>query len=82
MSDLKVVTLNESNFRDPVATLKKIADEIEQGEYGHVGCVGVVVLGNSLEVFGAGEDSAGPSVASVLSAGHIKLVSGMVEHGD
>ena len=34
---LNVVQLYDSNHRDPVATLRRIADEIEAGQYGDVG---------------------------------------------
>lgn len=78
---MKVVTLHESNFRDPVATLRVIADQIEAGKYGEVGCVAVAVLGDTLEVFGAGVDSEAPSVAMTLHAGFMRLVRSIEEHG-
>lgn len=78
---LKVVTLQESNFRDPVATLRNIADALEQGEYGDVGCVAVALLGDTMEVFGAGPDSEGPSVALLLHAGFMRLSQAVEEHG-
>lgn len=77
----EVVILQESNYRDPVATLRLIADEIEAGEYGEVGCVGIAILGNTLEVFGAGPDSDGTSVAAVLHAGFMRLVGAIERHG-
>ncbi len=43
--ELKVVTLYESNFQDPVATLRKLADDIESGKYGDVASLGVVLAG-------------------------------------
>ena len=79
--DLRVVTLYESNYRDPAATLRKIADEIDAGEYGEVGCLGVVLLGDTLEVFGAGPDSDGTSVAVVLQAAAMRLTSAVERHG-
>lgn len=81
MADLKVVTLQDSNFRDPVATLRKIADEIEAGDFGEIGCVGVVLLGDSMEVFGFGPDSEAPSVALLLHAGFLRLSKSLEEHG-
>ena len=77
----EVVTLYETNLRDPVAALRKIANQIEAGDYGDVGCVGVVLLGNTMEVFGAGADSEGPSVAVLLQAGHMRIVSAIESHG-
>ena len=76
-----VKTLYESNFRDVPATLRRIADEIEAGSYGEVGCAGLVLLGDSLEVFGMGPDSEAPSVALVLNAGAMKLTMPVLHHG-
>lgn len=81
MSDLKVVELYGSNYRDPVATLRKIADEIEADRYGAVGSVGVVLLGDTMEVFGAGEDSEAPAVALLLHSGFLRLSKAIEEHG-
>ena len=81
MTELNVVTLHETNFRDPVATLRKIADGIEAGEYGGVGSVAVVVLGDACEVFGAGEDSEAPAIALLLHAGFMRLSGAVAEHG-
>jgi hypothetical protein len=77
----EVVSLYETNYRDPVATLRKIADEIEAGNYGPVGCLGVVVLGDQLNVFGAGPDSEAPSVGMVLHAGFMQMSQALVDHG-
>lgn len=77
----EVVTLYESNFRHPVATLRKIADDIEAGRYGEVGCIGVVLLGDTMEVFGAGTDSEAPSVGLLLHAGFLRMSKAIEEHG-
>jgi hypothetical protein len=77
----EVVTLYETNFRDVVSALRKIADEIERGDFGHVGCASVVVLGDRMEVFGMGPDSEGPSVGMLLHAGFMRLSRSIEEHG-
>lgn len=77
----EVVTLYESNMRDPVATLRKIADQIERGDYGDVGCLAVVLLGDAMEVFGAGTDSEGPSVGLLLHAGFTRISNAIETHG-
>lgn len=77
----EVVTLYDSNMRDPVATLRKIADQIERKEYGEVGCLAVVLLGDTMEVFGAGSDSEGPSVAVLLHAGFSRISNAIETHG-
>lgn len=74
----EVVTLHESNFRDPAAALRKMADEIEAGEYG---AVGVVIMGDTVEVFGAGEDAEPCSTAMLLHAGFLRLSQMMADHG-
>ena len=79
--ELKVVTLRDSNYRDPVATLRSIADKIEAGAYGAVGCVAVALLGDTMEVFGAGPDSDGSSVAVLLHAGFLRLSDAVERHG-
>lgn len=80
-SDDKIVTLYKTNDRDPVAALRAIADEIESGFYGGVGCVGVVLLGDTMEVFGAGPDREAPSVALLLHAGFSRLSSSIESQG-
>lgn len=79
--ELKVVTAYPSNFRDPAATLRVLADDIQAGKYGDVGTVGVVLLGNTLEVFGMGKDSEGPSVGLLLHSGFLRLSRALEEHG-
>lgn len=79
--ELKVVTLKDSNYRDSVATLRKIADEIEAGDFGGVGCAAVVLLGDTMEVFGMGPDSEAPAVALLLHAGFLRLAGAVEMHG-
>ena len=81
MSKPKVVELYQSNFRDPVATLRVIADEIEAGKYGDVGSVGLVLLGDTMQVFGAGEDSEPCSVALLLYSGFLRMSMEVEKHG-
>lgn len=78
---LNVVPLYDSNHRDPAATLRKIADEIEAGEYGEVGSVAVVLLGDTMEVFGMGTDAEGPSIGMLLHAGFMRISKAIEEHG-
>lgn len=78
---LKVVTLYDSNVRDPAATLRVIADEMDAGRYGAVGCVALAILGDTLTVHAAGPDSDSTSAACVLHAGFNKLIKPIEEHG-
>lgn len=78
---MEIVKLYETNYRDPVAMLRKLADDVEAGTYGDVGCVGIALLGDQLEVFGFGPDSEAPSVGMVLQAGALKLTMPFLHHG-
>lgn len=66
--DLKVVPVFE--YRNAVTALRYIADEIEAGKYGEVGSVGLVLIGNTVEVFGMGMESDGAAIATLLT-GHV-----------
>lgn len=77
----EVVTLYESNFREPVATLRKIADDIEAGVYGEVGAIGVALLGDTMECFGAGIDSEAPGIALLFHAAFSRLSNAIEQHG-
>lgn len=76
-----VVTLYAANFRDPVAALRTLADRIEAGEYGDVGCVAVAVLGDTMEIHGCGPDSEAPSVALLFHAAFMRLSRSVEAHG-
>lgn len=78
---LKLVELQSHNFREVVPTLRAIADQIETGKWGEIGCCGIVLLGDTMEVFGMGPDSEGPSVAVLLHSGFLRLSKAIEEHG-
>lgn len=79
--DLKIVELYPSNYRDPVAGLRAIADEIEQGVFGGVSNVAVVVLGDEMHVHGLGAESDAPAIALLLHAGFMRLSRAVEEAG-
>jgi len=70
---LSVVSLYESNFRNPASALRSIADKIDAGDFGEVQTVAVALRANSLEVFGIGKTSDWPAVAMTLHAGFSKI---------
>lgn len=78
---MKVVPLQETNFRQIPETLRIIADQIEEGEFGEVGEVALVVMGTTTEVFGLGPRSDGSSTACMLMAGAMRLVGAVESHG-
>jgi hypothetical protein len=75
----ELVVIHDTNFRNPVATLRLIADQIEEGKYGELGSAALVLLGDEMSVFGIGQDSEAPSVALLLHAGFMRL--SVEEHG-
>lgn len=81
MAEATILRLYETNFRDPVATIRTIADEIEAGKYGAVGSLALVLLGDQMEVFSAGEDSEPCSTALLLHSGFLRLSKAIEEHG-
>lgn len=84
MSDgprLNVVDFPVPEYREPATCLRNIADAIEAGDYGEVGTVAVAVFGDTLEVFGGGPDSAGPTCALVFRAAALRFEREIEEHG-
>lgn len=78
---LRVVSLYNHNYRGTTKTLRSIADRIDAGEFGEVGAVGLVLLGDQMRVFGMGPDSEAPSIALLLRAGFMRLSRTIEEHG-
>ena len=76
-----VLVAYERNFRDPVSTLRLLADDIEAGKYGDVSQVAAVVLGDTCEVFGAGPGCEGDSIALLLQAGAHRMIAQVANHG-
>lgn len=68
----QIVRIYDSNQRDVVATLRKIADNIEAGSYGDVLEAALVLNGGSVEVFGLGECDVG-ATNLLLDAAKLKF---------
>jgi hypothetical protein len=85
MTALKVVSLHQTTLRDCPGKLRELANAIEAGEYGAVGCVGVALLGDTFEVFGFGDgikdDGCAPSVATLFRSGALRLEMQIERHG-
>ncbi len=81
MTDLKLVTLRTTNLRDVVATLRRVADNIENGKIGQVDKCVVVTLGETLEVFSMGDQALALEAAAVLHAGAHRLTAMVANHG-
>lgn len=78
---LNVVQFPVPDYRDPVKALRNLADEIERGDYGEVGSCGVVVFGNTMEVFGSGVDSDAPTIALLFTAAAHRFAKELEQHG-
>lgn len=79
----ELVSLYPSNYRDPVATLRYLADQIEKGDHGDVRQVVVVLRRHAdsepLCIFGMGPDSSIAADAMLLAAGHAWIVREAME---
>jgi hypothetical protein len=76
-----VIPLYTSNTRDPVSTLRLIADEIEAGDYGEVGSAAVVLLGDTMECFAMGPDAEAPSIGMLFYSAFLRMAKAIEEHG-
>lgn len=83
--DLKVIQMRESTLRDVPAVLRKIADEVERGEHGHVTCCAIAMLGQTFDVFACGDgiqqDGMGPSAALMFHAAALRFAKQIEQHG-
>lgn len=83
---MTTTTLNVVNFpvpayRDPVKALRNLANDIEAGRYGDVSSCGVVIFGDTMEVFGSGSDSEAPTIALLFSAAAHRFAREIEHHG-
>lgn len=75
----ELVVLRETNVLDVPATLRKIADGIEAGEFGEAVACTVVLDAHSLEVFYMGSGEAGPNAHLLLHAGAAKMLQRVLD---
>ena len=64
----EVIPLYESNYRNPSATLRVIADEIDAGKYGDVNEIALIMNADSLELFGMGKDHDAGTLCLLINA--------------
>jgi hypothetical protein len=69
----KLHILRDSNLRDIPATLREIADNIEQGRFGEAHSCVVVLDAFQYEVFYTGEGEAGPNAVLMMQVGIGKM---------
>jgi hypothetical protein len=75
--DLRVVEFPAATYYDVAATLRRIADAVEAGEYGEIETGAIVLNGENLEVFGMGRYSELPAVHVLLHAAMLSIASGV-----
>ena len=68
-------------LRDPANQLREIANGIEKGEWGPVGTFGLVIMGNTTEVFGGGEKFDLGDIVMLFHAGIMRLTKEVEGHG-
>ena len=71
--------LRETNLQNVPATLRKLADAMESGEYGEVTRCALVWEGDRLHVSYCGAGEAGPNAHLLLSVGAAYIVNKIVE---
>ena len=78
---LNVVQFPVPNYRDPAKALRNLADEIEAGRFGEVTSCGVVVFGDTMEIFGSGSDSEACTIALLFNAAAHRFAKEIEQHG-
>lgn len=77
---LKIVPLQESNYRDIATTLRLIADQIEAGEeYGQVNDCALVIQGATLDIFHMGSGNA-ETAHLLFACAQRKLEMAVMDH--
>jgi hypothetical protein len=79
--DGKVVDIEAVPHSGPAEELRRLADQIEAGAWGAVGSYAVVIMGDTVEVFGSDVDNSGVSVALLLQAGALRMISAVERYG-
>lgn len=77
----EIVKFPVDTLADVPKHLRALADRIECGEYGEIGCCAISMLGNELFVFSYGSESEAGAAALTLMAGIDFLTKPLLEHG-
>ncbi|WP_284278664.1 hypothetical protein [Sphingobium jiangsuense] len=79
MSSLKIVPLRDICAKDIAAQFRRMADEIDAGEIGHIeSMVACAEIDGAIEIFGWGNID-GLRAIAMFNLGHAKLVAGTLE---
>lgn len=63
-----ILEFNAPDYRNPVKALRNLADQIEAGKFGEVGSCGVVIFGDTLEIFGSGAENDRQTISLLFAA--------------
>ena len=83
VTHLRPVDIKPAEYRDPVAFLRTLADEIEKGQHGDVGTLAVALLtegdedGSPLALFGGGRNCDLYRIAATFGAAQLYLLNAM-----
>jgi hypothetical protein len=81
MTKLNVVNFPVPDYKDPVKALRNLANQIEAGDFGEVTSCGVVIFGDTMDVFGSGTDSEAPTIALLLNAAAHRFAKELETYG-
>lgn len=78
----EVITLNSHHFRDPVATLRALADEVAEGKHGEISVIAIAMLSvdegvPKLSTFGCGQKAEG-ALATLVFQEAVEITRKMV----
>lgn len=81
---MKIVEFKREDWRDPVRTLRKIADQMESGEIPacKVGVLAMLSDGGMVDAFGFGPAADDLQAVALFRLGEQKLIDVMLERGE
>lgn len=81
MSDLKVVQFSREGWREAIATLRTIADQMESGDLSpcKVGTLVMLTEGGEVEVFGFGPAADDLQILGLFRVGEQKLIEALLD---
>lgn len=74
--------IQDRNVADIPRMLRELASNIEAGDFGDVETLGVVLLGDRLEVFGMGARGESPMITMLFQAAIQRLAATLLEEDD
>lgn len=78
---LKLLQFPVGEHFDVVGELRRLADEIEAGEYGAVRIAALVTFGDKLDIFSVGTDTNAGECTLLFNAAALRLARSIEGHG-